>query len=113
MTEQAAVELRPEEPTTYITDPVKAEHVAYGEKPYQEQAIALGQMAMSEAGKADGNNEQEVFDLATYQKDYAKDLRNAKEGAILTANQAGDAAGQAYDSLIAAQKKLNNLSASH
>jgi len=99
--------LRPEEPDTYMTDPVRAEYVAYAEKPYRDEAAALGHMAaraqtVAQTGTTDGEH-------GRYKKHYAENLQIAGNQGLDLAASVGEEAGEAYDQYLAAKNKLDGL----
>jgi len=104
-------------PETAILDPVKAEYMAYGEKPYREDAQALA--AMIERTEASptvereykGDDDAAIFDafLPSQQDAYVKSLQQARKTAIQTAEDSGEIIGEAYDKAENAQRELDSL----
>lgn len=90
-----------------VVDKVKAEYMAYAEKPYREEANTLSNMAR----KADsdpivaGLNKERRIGVGGWEishdevPDYQDYLRNAQEDAELLADIAANEAGEAYDNL--------------
>lgn len=94
-------ERAPSEIDQRIDDPVKAEHMAYGEKPFRDDAHKLGEMATR--AKAAGENDKfnpfidEEQDYGTPSERHEFGLRQAQETAIVAANAAGEKVERSYD----------------
>lgn len=112
----------PNIPDTYITDPVKAEHMAYAEKPYREDVRALDDMIERASDNPlveqhDGKNEDNPMNWfpepGEIDPTYEENLRSVRETTLDLANMAAEEKGKTYDeakqAIKEAQEKLDNL----
>lgn len=104
----------PDIPDTYITDPVKAEHMAYAEKPYREDVRALDDIIeradkdplVAQHDRAKENPMNWYPEPGEEDYKYADTLRSARESTLELADRAAEEMGKKYDEVKQAAEQF-------